>query len=91
MSDIGALALVKFEYTDKSGWTDKILRLIRQSSGGNLLRQPAYLNINHRKIGDLKNTDRIMNDTFFLGTFPGIGKEQIEYTMSVIEKFVRSR
>jgi CDP-6-deoxy-D-xylo-4-hexulose-3-dehydrase len=52
----------------------------RNLFGGNLLRQPAYLNINHRKIGDLKNTDRIMNNTFFLGTFPGIGKEQIEYT-----------
>jgi CDP-6-deoxy-D-xylo-4-hexulose-3-dehydrase len=63
----------------------------RNLFGGNLLRQPAYLNIKHRKIGDLKNTDRIMNDTFFLGTFPGIGKEQIEYTMSVIEKFVRAR
>lgn len=63
----------------------------RNLFGGNLLRQPAYLSINHRQIGDLANTDRIMNDTFFLGTFPGIGKEQIEYTMNIIEKFVRSR
>lgn len=63
----------------------------RNFFGGNLLRQPAYLDIEHRKIGDLQNTDRIMNNTFFLGTFPGIGSEQIEYTMAVIEKFVRSR
>ena len=63
----------------------------RNLFGGNLLRQPAYLNINYRKIGDLKNTDRIMNDTFFLGTFPGIDSEQIEYTMNIIDKFVRSR
>ena len=63
----------------------------RNLFGGNLLRQPAYLNIKHRKIDNLENTDRIMNNTFFLGTFPGIGSKQIEYTMAVIEKFVRSR
>lgn len=63
----------------------------RNLFGGNLLRQPAYLNINHRKIGDLPNTDRIMNDAFFLGTYPGIGSEQIEYTMNVIKNFLTSR
>ena len=56
-----------------------------------MLHQPAYLNIKHRKVGHLKNTDRIMNNTFFLGTFPGIDSEQIEYTMNIIDKFVRSR
>ncbi len=63
----------------------------RNLFGGNLLRQPAYLNIKHRKIADLANTDRIMNDTFFLGTYPGISSEQIEYTINIIYKFVRSR
>ncbi|HUU40267.1 MAG TPA: lipopolysaccharide biosynthesis protein RfbH, partial [Desulfatiglandales bacterium] len=57
----------------------------RNLFGGNLLRQPAYQDIKHRTIGDLKNTDRIMNDTFFLGTYPGIDSEQIEYTMNVIK------
>jgi CDP-4-dehydro-6-deoxyglucose reductase, E1 len=61
----------------------------RNLFGGNLLRQPAYLNIEHRKTGALTNTDRVMNDTFFLGTYPGIGREQIEYTMQVIEEFLR--
>ena len=60
----------------------------RNLFAGNLLRQPAYLNINHRIAGDLTNTDRIMNDTFFLGTYPGIGTEQIAYTMEVIDKFI---
>jgi CDP-6-deoxy-D-xylo-4-hexulose-3-dehydrase len=62
----------------------------RNLFGGNLLRQPAYLNIAHRKIGELPNTDRIMNDTFFLGTYPGLGKEQIDYTMNVIDKFINN-
>jgi CDP-6-deoxy-D-xylo-4-hexulose-3-dehydrase len=39
----------------------------------------------------LENTDKIMNNTFFLGTFPGIGKEQIDYTMSIIDKFIGAR
>lgn len=60
----------------------------RNLFGGNLLRQPAYLNITHRKIGELHNTDRIMHDTFFLGTYPGLGKEQIDYTMSILDQFI---
>jgi len=63
----------------------------RNLFGGNLLRQPAYLSINYRKIGDLVNTDYIVNNTFFIGTFPGINGEQIEYTLDLIDKFVRAR
>jgi CDP-6-deoxy-D-xylo-4-hexulose-3-dehydrase len=47
--------------------------------------------VHHRKIGELPNTDRIMNDTFFLGTYPGLGKEQIDYTMDIINQFLSLR
>jgi CDP-4-dehydro-6-deoxyglucose reductase, E1 len=80
-----------FSRTELTNYLSGNLIETRNLFGGNLLRQPAYLNIKHRKIGDLANTDRIMNDTFFLGTFPGIDKEQIEYTMNIIKKFVRSK
>jgi CDP-6-deoxy-D-xylo-4-hexulose-3-dehydrase len=80
-----------FSRTALTDYLNENLIETRNLFGGNLLRQPAYLNINHRKVGDLANTDRIMNDTFFLGTFPGINSEQIEYTMDIIDKFVRSR
>ena len=80
-----------FTRTELTNYLSENLIETRNLFGGNLLRQPAYLNINHRKIGDLKSTDRIMNDTFFLGTFPGINGEQIEYTMNIIDKFVRAR
>jgi CDP-6-deoxy-D-xylo-4-hexulose-3-dehydrase len=63
----------------------------RNLFGGNLLRQPAYLNIAHRKIGEMPNTDRIMNDTFFLGTYPGLEKEQIDYTLGIINQFLSLR
>jgi len=63
----------------------------RNLFAGNILRQPAYRDITHRRIGDLSNTDRIMNDTFFLGTFPGIGEEQINYTLQIIADFLKAR
>jgi len=80
-----------FTRTELTNYLSENLIETRNLFGGNLLRQPAYLNIEHRKIGDLKNADRITKDTFFLGTFPGIGSEQIEYTMNIIEKFVGSK
>jgi CDP-4-dehydro-6-deoxyglucose reductase, E1 len=77
-----------FSRTGLTNYLDAHLIETRNLFGGNLLRQPAYLNIAHRKIGELPNTDRIMNDTFFLGTYPGISKEQIDYTMNIIGEFI---
>lgn len=59
----------------------------RNLFGGNLLCQPAYQNIPRRVIGDLPHTQRIMNDTFFLGTYPGLDRGQIDYVLSVVKKF----
>jgi CDP-6-deoxy-D-xylo-4-hexulose-3-dehydrase len=56
---------------------------------GNLIRQPAFLDIKKRQIGDLKNTDLIMNNTFFIGLFPGIGKAQIDYVLEVFGEFFK--
>jgi CDP-6-deoxy-D-xylo-4-hexulose-3-dehydrase len=56
---------------------------------GNLIRQPAFLHIKKRQIGDLKNTDLIMNNTFFIGLFPGIGKAQIDYVLEVFGEFFK--
>lgn len=59
----------------------------RMLFGGNLLKQPAYKNIKHKTIGILKNTDEVMESLFWIGVYPGIGKEQIEYIKKVFEKF----
>jgi CDP-6-deoxy-D-xylo-4-hexulose-3-dehydrase len=56
--------------------------------GGNLLKQPAYRNVEHRVIGDLKNTNLIMTNTFWLGVYPGLTKEMLEYVVSVVHDFV---
>ena len=80
-----------FTRTELTTYLNENLVETRNLFGGNLLRQPAYMDIKYRKIGNLTNTDRIMNDTFFLETFPGIGSKQIEYTMDVIKNFLTSR
>lgn len=56
--------------------------------GGNLLKQPAYKNIEHRVIGDLKNTNLIMKNTFWIGVYPGLTREMLDYMVSVIHDFV---
>lgn len=63
----------------------------RNFFAGNLLRQPGYLRVVKRIVGDLTNTDKAMTSTFFLGTYPGINEEVIEYSFSIIRQFLDSR
>ena len=56
---------------------------------GNLLRQPGYLAIPHRVVGGLDNTDFIMNNTLFLGVYPGLTPAKIDYVTDTIRKFAR--
>jgi CDP-6-deoxy-D-xylo-4-hexulose-3-dehydrase len=51
---------------------------------GNVLKQPAYLGVPHRRIGSLAGADRIMNEVFWLGVYPGISEAQLAYVASVI-------
>ena len=60
----------------------------RNLFSGNLLRHPAFEHINCRVVGGLENTDLIMNDTFFIGVYPGIQKAHIEKIADVFERFM---
>lgn len=55
---------------------------------GNLLHQPAFLDIEHRVVGDLTNTDFITGHTFFIGVYPGINDTHIEYIEAIISRFM---
>ncbi len=56
---------------------------------GNLLRQPAYRDIEHRVIGDLAQADQIMNGTFWIGVYPGITPAMIDYVIETFTDFIR--
>lgn len=55
--------------------------------GGNLLRQPAYSTLNFRKISNLENTDLVMNNSFWLGVWPGLEKKHYDYIIDVVRKY----
>ena len=54
---------------------------------GNLLRQPAYHGVEHRVVGELTNTDRVMTSTFWLGVYPGLGASHFDYVGEKLEEF----
>ena len=58
--------------------------------GGNLTRQPAFREVPHRKIGDLKNSDFVMNQVFWIGVYPGLSKDMLEYIMSIFEELIKN-
>ena len=63
----------------------------RMIFAGNLLRQPAYTKIVRRSVGDLKNTDRVMTDTFFVGVYPGLTDAMLDYMIEQFHSFVKAK
>ncbi len=63
----------------------------RNLFSGNLLRHPAFENIEHRVVGDLKNSDTITENTFFIGLYPGIGDPQLDHIGEVFSQFMRGK
>ena len=56
--------------------------------GGNLLRQPAFIGTPRRVISSLENTDRIMNDTFWIGVWPGLSVEILDYMIDSLHEII---
>jgi len=59
--------------------------------GGNLVRQPAYLNADYRIVGDLRNSDFVMNNVFWVGVYPGLTPPMLEFVAQTLTEFVESR
>lgn len=54
---------------------------------GNITRQPYFEGRAYRVSGDLKNTDKIMNDTFWVGVYPGLDEKMLDYVVRKMESF----
>ncbi len=56
--------------------------------GGNLVRQPAYVNNHYRVPGHLRNSDFVMNNVFWLGVYPGLTSRMLDFVAEIIVEFV---
>ncbi len=54
---------------------------------GNLTRQPYMIGRNYRVASDLARTDRIMNDTFWIGVYPGLAEDMLDHMATMIEQY----
>lgn len=58
---------------------------------GNILRQPAYKNIKANVVGNLKNTDKVMNDTFFVGCHPLLTEDMIAHILTEFKSYFNKK
>jgi CDP-6-deoxy-D-xylo-4-hexulose-3-dehydrase len=78
-SRVNRLDLIKYLDQNKIG--------TRLLFAGNLTRQPYFEDIKYRVVGELVNTDVTMNQTLWLGIYPGIGKGQLDFIAEKMEEF----
>ncbi len=82
---------IPFKRDDLTGFLNQKLIETRNLFAGNMTKQPAFVDKNWRIADHLNNTDYIMNNTFFLGTYPGLTDDMFKYTEEVIDEFIQTR
>ena len=84
-----------FTHTDLARHLDAKKIGNRMFFGGNLLRQPVFVQLrkdrpeSFRVVGEMTGADEIMNQAIFLGTYPGLTSEMMDYEIETIREFVR--
>jgi len=68
-------------------WLEERRIATRLLFGGNLLRQPAYRDVPNRVVGELVNTDIVMQGTFWIGVYPGITDTMVDYVVDSLQLF----
>ena len=85
----------KFSRNDLSEYLEKAGIQTRNLFAGNMTRHPLFADLqvgkDYRVVGELKNTDKIMNDSFWVGVYPGMSDEKIGYIIKVIKEFISTK
>jgi len=72
-------------------WLEEANIETRLVFGGNILKQPGFLNIPKRVHGELAGTDTIMNQTLFIGVYPGLTQEMLDFVAARVAEFFATR
>jgi CDP-4-dehydro-6-deoxyglucose reductase, E1 len=78
-ADVARVELLKYLDQDKIG--------TRLLFAGNLTRQPYFEGLSYRISGELTNTDNIMNNTLWIGVYPGLNEKMLDFVVEKIEAF----
>jgi CDP-6-deoxy-D-xylo-4-hexulose-3-dehydrase len=81
---------VPFSRTDLLRYLDEKKIGTRLLFAGNVTRQPYFVDRPHRIVGTLKNTETVLQKTFWLGVYPGLTPEMIDYVVDQIGAFLRT-
>ena len=79
-----------FKRKDIVQWFTKHNIEVKTLFAGNIARQPAYRNLDYRVARKLSNSDYIMHNSFFLGVYPEMNREKIDFIMGVTRKFINT-
>ena len=80
-----------FTRADLVQWLEDGKIATRLLFGGDLTRQPAYKDMPMRTVGDLRNTQTIVNNTFWIGVYPGLTEAILNYVIERFHQFMESR
>lgn len=78
-----------FKRIEIVNYLEKHKIMTRMLFAGNITRQPAYKNVNYRIFDTLENTDYVMNNTFWIGVYPGIQKREIQFILKIFDLFFK--
>lgn len=77
-----------FTRNELTNYLEENLIETRNLFAGNIIKQPGYRNSEYRVVGDLKNSDFIANNTFFIGVYPGSTQKHLDYVISIFENYL---
>jgi CDP-6-deoxy-D-xylo-4-hexulose-3-dehydrase len=82
---------IPFKRDELTSFLNSKLIETRNLFAGNITKQPGFINKKWRIVDHLNNTDYIMNNTFFLGTYPGLTKLMFDYSEQMLDEFISNK